>query len=53
MDYDNFIKSKQVAQESFGFSDDCSGYGLFDFQKEIVEWALKRKSGYFCRYWTR
>lgn len=42
MDYDNFIKSKQVAQESFGFSDDCYGYGLFDFQKEIVEWALKK-----------
>ena len=40
MDYQEFIDSKKVATDSFGFTAQADEYGLFDFQREIVEWAL-------------
>jgi DNA modification methylase len=42
MEYQEFINSKQVKTELYGFECDASGYGLFDFQQTIVEWATKK-----------
>lgn len=41
MDYLDFIKSKQLADLPTGFDCDVQG-DLFDFQRAIVKWALKR-----------
>jgi hypothetical protein len=42
-DYQTFIASKLKMHVPVGFSpSDLSGYGLFDFQAAIVEWAVKR-----------
>jgi len=43
MDYDNFLKSKikKVSDSGFDFTGDLNPM-LFDFQKDIVKWALKK-----------
>ena len=42
-DYQSFIASKLQLHIPVGFTpSDLSGYGLFDFQAAIVEWAVKR-----------
>jgi hypothetical protein len=41
--YQEFIASKLKIHIPVGFGpSDLSGYGLFDFQAAIVEWAVKR-----------
>ncbi|ABO49726.1 helicase domain protein [Desulforamulus reducens MI-1] len=44
MNYEKFIKQKQqiVAPSGFSVSRDDINPGLFEFQKDIVKWALKR-----------
>lgn len=47
--YSEFIKTKQFAPESSGFSSDISRYPLFDYQCDIVQWATERgKSAIFA-----
>ena len=43
-DYVNFLKSKQLSSEPSGFTVDQKAISpvLFDFQRDIVRWALKR-----------
>ena len=42
-DYQAFIASKLQLHVPVGFApSDMSGYGLFDFQAAIVDWAVKR-----------
>ncbi len=41
--YQEFIASKLQLHAPVGFTPaDLSGYGLFDFQVAIVEWAINR-----------
>ena len=42
--YDEFIEEKQIANEKFGFVVplDSLNSSLFDFQKQIVQWALEK-----------
>lgn len=43
MNYDEFIKSKQLKQKDYGFKPlEVINSLLFDFQKEIVKWAIKK-----------
>jgi len=44
MEYTEFLKTKQLKVESSGFDVDISELhpSLFDFQKDIVKWALKK-----------
>lgn len=49
MNYQEFIKSKCIRAQSTGF--DCKDISpkLFDFQRDIVRWALKKgKAAIFC-----
>lgn len=49
--YNSFIASKAITVEAKGFKVDISELNpmLFDFQKDIVRWALaKGKSGNIC-----
>lgn len=50
MNYEDFLKSKQYTYNSTGFevSEDELNSNMFDFQKAIVKWALKKgKSALF------
>lgn len=40
--YDDFIKGKTRTPAPDGIDADVSKYGLFDFQEDIVKWALKK-----------
>ena len=44
IEYSDFIKNKNVINESSGFDVDTSELNtvMFDFQKDIVRWALKK-----------
>jgi len=42
MDYGEFIRRKFATAPVAGFRRDCSGFGLFPFQQDIVEWALSK-----------
>jgi superfamily II DNA or RNA helicase len=42
MKYDEFLQSKQLIIPPQGFDIDAINNGLFDFQEDIVKWALKR-----------
>lgn len=42
MDYDDFIRSKSQLEGRFGFAPIWLPDFLFDFQRELVEWALLR-----------
>jgi superfamily II DNA or RNA helicase len=42
MRYQDFIKTKQFSFVESGFDPDLTGYGLFDFQRDIVRWACNR-----------
>ena len=42
MDYDEFIKTKEFTDVVSGFDADNLNSNLFDFQRDIVKWALKR-----------
>lgn len=42
MQYDEFIKSKSISEVSLGFEPSEIGGHLFDFQREIVQWACRR-----------
>ncbi|RKZ99068.1 MAG: helicase [Gammaproteobacteria bacterium] len=49
MNYHQFIKTKERNIQPSGFSDDVSGYGLFDFQEHLTSWALEQgKSAIFA-----
>lgn len=55
IEYLDFIKNKNIIMKSCGFDIDVSELNnmMFDFQKDIVRWALKkRKMCYFCRLWN-
>jgi superfamily II DNA or RNA helicase len=42
-DYENFVQEKRLEAEAVGFEPDTSRYGkLYDFQADIVTWALSR-----------
>ena len=50
--YDDFINSKSKTFENMGIDIDRNTLNpnMFEFQKDIVRWALKkRKSGHICR----
>lgn len=48
MNYADFLKSKEVKIEDSGFEPDNLNEYLFDFQKDIVRWALRKgKSALF------
>ena len=54
LDYEEFLKQKDYVLESSGFDVDKSELNpmLFEFQKDIVRWALKKgKACIFCRVW--
>ena len=42
MNYDQFLAEKKIVAPPSGFSVDKLNAGLFDFQRDIVKWALKR-----------
>ncbi len=42
MTYEEFLKSKQVVIKPTGFDCEPSNIYLFDFQRDIVKWALKK-----------
>lgn len=42
MTYQEFIKSKQIAAESSGFEPDATNQKLFQWQSDIVRWALMK-----------
>lgn len=44
MNYEEFLKSKEYTYQNTGFdvSIEELNPNLFDFQKEIVKWALKK-----------
>ena len=44
MDYQEFIRSKEKSIQSSGFESDRASYNknLFDWQRDIVHWALKK-----------
>ena len=49
MEYQEFINQKSFRQIQSGFDVESLDYGLFDYQKPIVKWALKRgKSAIFA-----
>jgi superfamily II DNA or RNA helicase len=44
MEYEDFLKTKEIRSKSYGFDielSDLNNY-LFDYQKEVVKWALKK-----------
>ena len=49
MDYNEFLANKRFVLESSGFDIDKSELNpmLYDFQKDIVRWALKKVR---CKY---
>lgn len=48
MNYDDFLKQKQVRYEPVGFDCEPENKFLFDFQKDITKWSLKKgKSALF------
>ena len=48
MNYDEFLKTKEIKYEPSGFDCEPSNENLFDFQRAIVKWALKKgKSALF------
>lgn len=58
MDYLEFLKNKRFVLESSGFDIDQSELNpmLYDFQKDIVRWALKKGKackGHLCPYQRR
>ena len=42
MDYDAFLKNKEVMIEDSGFDPEDINPYLFDFQRDIVKWALRK-----------
>lgn len=40
--YDDFLKSKELKVPSSGFEPDTLNSHLFDFQRDIVKWALRK-----------
>lgn len=42
MDYEQFLKNKEVIIEDSGFDPNELNPNLFDFQKDIVTWALRK-----------
>lgn len=42
MTYEEFLKKKEVKKEYYGFETDDLNNNLFDYQKSIVKWALKK-----------
>lgn len=49
MEYDKFLKTKQIKYEPSGFRVDQVNKKLFDFQQDIVKWALmKGKAAIFA-----
>lgn len=49
MDYKDFLRSKEIASHAAGFSATISNPMLFDWQKDIVKWSLKKgKSAIFA-----
>lgn len=42
MNYESFLKSKEIVPVISGHDDDNLNANLFDFQRAIVKWALKR-----------
>ena len=44
MNYEEFIESKTIEFKNYGFDIDKENLNpmLFDFQKDIVRWALKK-----------
>ena len=46
-DYDDFLKTKEMRIEASGFdlSPDHFNPMLFDWQRDIVRWALRRRIG--------
>ncbi len=42
MTYEEFLKKKEVKKEYYGFETDDLNSNLFDYQKSIVKWALKK-----------
>lgn len=48
MDYEKFLKRKEITIENTGFEPDYLNANLFDFQRDIVRWALcKGKAALF------
>lgn len=50
-DYESFLKSKAISTQSTGFevSREDLNQKLFDWQRDIVFWALKKgKAAYRC-----
>lgn len=50
--YENFLKGKQILTQGVGINEFVMPKKLFDFQKSIVQWALKkgRCAGILGRY---
>lgn len=42
MNYADFIKQKQFKSESHGFDAALNAYPMFDYQRDIVQWACSR-----------
>lgn len=42
MDYEKFLKRKEITIENTGFEPDYLNANLFDFQRDIVRWALRK-----------
>ncbi len=42
MNYEQFLKSKAIADNSCGFKPLSVPKFLFDFQRMLVEWAIER-----------
>jgi hypothetical protein len=45
MNYDNFIKQKSQLDGNFGFEPNFMPEFLFDFQKELIRWVVKKGRG--------
>lgn len=42
MDYESFLKQKEIIIHDSGFEPETLNENLFDFQKDIVSWALRK-----------
>ena len=42
MDYQEFLEKKKIQPQLSGFKAESLNVNLFDFQRVIVEWALRR-----------
>jgi len=51
MDYNDFLKTKDITDTSTGFEPSEINPMLFDFQAAIVRWACKRKSSPLVSEW--